>query len=403
MHSSTRQDPAPRGNAPPPAGSLRQGQPSGLFDPAADIVLASGNRGLIATGTHRSLSIPAAAITSDAVRGFLDAPESRAGAPILAGALPFDRARPALLRQPLAVRRGALSLVPAPDGLAATATVTAEPPAAAYADSVRAALGLMAPPARLRKVVLSRSLLVRSERPIDVHATLARLASDPHATLFCLPLPGEGEPRILLGATPELLVSRRGRTVLSHPLAGSARRLPDAAADRAAADRLLRSDKNHREHAAVVEAVLDTLSPYCAELDVPQGPALISTLSMWHLGTRIEGVLRDPQTSVAELAARLHPTPAVCGLPRRMAADVIGQLETVDRGFYAGAVGWCDADGDGDWHVAIRCAEIAGGTARLYAGAGIVPGSDPDDETAETGAKFAALMNALGLAGRLPA
>ena len=122
---------------------------------------------------------------------------------------------------------------------------------------------------------------------------------------------------------------------------------------------------------------------------------------MWHLGTRIEGELHDPDIPSVLLAAMLHPTPAVCGMPCARAAGLIRQLEPVDRQFYAGAVGWCDlgAQGDGSWYVAIRCADICGPYARLYAGAGIVPGSDPAAEAAETGAKFGAMLQVLGLPG----
>jgi isochorismate synthase len=118
---------------------------------------------------------------------------------------------------------------------------------------------------------------------------------------------------------------------------------------------------------------------------------------MWHLGTRIVGTLKDEETPVAELAAALHPTPAVCGLPRRRAAEVISALEGYDRGFYAGAVGWADEQGDGEWYVSIRSARIAGAHATLYAGAGIVAGSDPAAETDETSAKFVAMLSALGI------
>jgi isochorismate synthase len=186
--------------------------------------------------------------------------------------------------------------------------------------------------------------------------------------------------------------------VHSHPLAGSARRLPDAGEDREAADRLRTSDKNRREHAMVVEAIFDVLAPYCRDLSAPPAPELVSTSTLWHLATPIRGTLRDPSVSSLELACALHPTPAVCGLPRAAAAEAIRMIEPFDRGFYSGAVGWCDGNGDGEWHVTIRCAEIAGSTARLYAGAGIVAGSDPDEEVAETATKFMALLGALGVA-----
>jgi isochorismate synthase len=147
----------------------------------------------------------------------------------------------------------------------------------------------------------------------------------------------------------------------------------------------------------VVESILDTLTPYCADLSTPEGTGLRATASMWHLGTRIVGRLKDTSLSSAFFAALLHPTPAVCGLPRKLAHAQITELEPYDRDFYAGAVGWCDSAGDGRWYVSIRCAEIDGDEARLYAGAGIVPGSTPEGEVAETAAKFKAMLDAFGI------
>ncbi|MDB5368891.1 MAG: Isochorismate synthase DhbC, partial [Roseomonas sp.] len=277
-----------------------------------------------------------------------------------------------------------------------------EPDAAGYARAVGRALRIMAAEAGqaggLSKIVLSRSLLATADRPIDQDALLRRLAADPSITAFLVPLPPRGgAPRVLAGATPELLLAKTGGRIASHPLAGSARRQRDATADSAAAAVLARSDKDRREHAIVADFILDTLAPYCRHLAAPQGTVLTSTNSMWHLGTRIEGELKDASVSSAELAAALHPTPAVCGLPRARAQALISEIEPYDRDFYAGAVGWCDAAGDGAWHVSIRCAEIAGATARLYAGAGIVPGSDPLAEADETAAKYGALLAALGI------
>ncbi|MCQ4159259.1 isochorismate synthase [Roseomonas sp. GC11] len=321
---------------------------------------------------------------------------------VLAGALPFDRAAADHLIQP---RRLLPALPPAPEEDAPPPgqdwRLRHEPDAAGYAAAVRRALDIMAGeagPDRLDKIVLARSLLAHSATPIDTARLLHRLSADPAVTAFLVPLPPqEGRPRLLMGATPELLVSKTGEAVVSHPLAGSARRQADASADRAAAEGLARSEKDQREHAIVVEYILDTLAPFCRDLATPEGTTLTSTRSMWHLGTRIEGVAKEPGLSVLALAAALHPTPAVCGLPRARAATLIGEIEPASRGFYAGAVGWGDGRGDGAWHVAIRCAEISGHTARLYAGAGIVPGSDPWQEAAETGAKYGAMLAALGI------
>src|SRR5690606_13041490 len=112
------------------------------------------------------------------------------------------------------------------------------------------------------------------------------------------------------------------------------------------------------------------LAPFCTDIAIPDGTRLRATATMWHLGTRIVATLKDDSVSAAELAARLHPTPAVCGMPRLASAQAIADLEEYDRGFYAGAVGWVDRNGDGEWYVALRCAEVDACNVRLYAGAG---------------------------------
>ncbi|WP_051660976.1 isochorismate synthase [Bosea sp. 117] len=385
----------------PEAGKEGAAAPS--FAPALPFTLVSGEESLAARGCRRVLTAGGMKENADDLparvaaffAGLSDGPRR------LVGALPFERGRPAHLYQPE-------TLGPATMPLRAAAPtprwrVIAEPDVAAYRAAVSRALERMAAPASsagaLRKIVLSRSLRAEADAAIDAAALVAALARDASVTTFCVPLPprrGAAE-RALIGATPELLVEKSGAQVASHPLAGSARRSADPAADRASAEALLHSDKDRREHAEVVEAVLDHLAPYCHALVAPEGPILVATNSMWHLGTRIEGTLKDPEVSSIELVTRLHPTPAVCGTPREAAYRAIAKLETRERDFYAGAVGWCDDAGDGRWHVAIRCAEVSGSTARLYAGAGIVPGSDPAAEAEETGAKFAALLRALGI------
>ncbi len=325
---------------------------------------------------------------------------------VLVGAIPFDSADPAHL-----IRPERLESLPGDTPLWSAASpngaeqaqldlrVAADPPRSGYAAAVARALTRFGQADGLRKVVLARSLVVESERPIEPGRILTRLRRDRSATTFLVPLPDDDgvRSRLLVGASPELLLSKQGQVVLSHPLAGSARRSSDPLEDALAAARLEASEKDRREHAAVVEWVVDRLRPFCRQLEIPAGPSLVSTETMWHLGTRIEGVLRDQAISSLELAAALHPTPAVCGQPPEAAAAAIAELESFDRGYFGGAVGWCDATGDGRWLVTIRCAEIRDTTARLYAGAGIVAGSDPDAETAETSAKFAALLRALGV------
>ncbi len=342
-------------------------------------------------------------------RGRGDTLESRlAGlAGMIGGALPFSeqdedclwRADSVLTSQALPVAsQMAAALLPK------VHSMQPEPPVGDFARAVAQALRIMGDSAgqdqALTKVVLSRTLALTTDRPIPADLVMARLAQDRTVTTFATRLPdqpGQDGPRLLIGATPELLLRKSGAQIVSHPLAGSAPRSADPVRDRAAANGLLQSDKDRREHALVVEYILDVLAPFCADLGCPEGTTLTHTGSMWHLGTRIQGRLRDESLPSILLASRLHPTPAICGLPVRRAADLIHQLEPVPRGFYAGATGWNDAQGDGAWFVTIRCAEICGTTARLHAGAGIVPGSDPMAEAAETGAKFGALLDALGL------
>jgi len=374
------------------------------FAPALPFALVSDRETVVGKGCLGVVPQGAAPV-AERVRDYFAG--RRDGAPLLVGALPYDEHAPAHLFQPAEVSRSEgracfAAAFPPPALVRAKPQNTAlwsavpEPLLEAYRAAVAGALARMAQ-GDLRKVVLSRSLRLTSSAAIDTSALLRTLAEDSEVTGFCVPLPSENGPRALVGATPELLLAKTGAAILSHPLAGSARRLREPSDDRAAAEGLRASEKDNREHAEVVSAILDQLAPYCAQLGAPEGTQIVSTVSMWHLGTRIVGRLRDAATSSVELASLLHPTPAVCGTPREAAAKAIAELEGYDRGFYAGAVGWCDAAGDGVWHVAIRCAEIAGNTARLYAGAGIVRGSDPALEGEETSAKFAALLRALGI------
>lgn len=322
----------------------------------------------------------------------------------LAGALPFRRDGHDYLFRPLPFIDPPSFRGIAGSQAAGSWTVAAEPAAETHGETVRKALALMEQAARgeippLWKVVLSRSLKIATRGMVTPDMLLGRLSEDPSITAFCTPLPpaADGSSRALVGATPELLLEKTGATIRSHPLAGSARRAADQSVDRENGEALLRSDKDQREHRAVIEAIADTLSPICSVLDIPRAPSLRATASMWHLGTPIVATLRDRDMPVAGLLSLLHPTPAVCGMPRDRAADVIGDLEQYDRGFYAGAVGWMNGEGNGRWYVSIRCAEVGANDVTLYAGGGIVPGSDPLAEIDETSAKFMAMLRALGI------
>jgi isochorismate synthase len=366
--------------------------------------LRDGKRSVIGKGLRAEVERGGIESFAGRVGAFFAA--NQGGPRVVMGALPFDRSEPDYLFQPEIFRTGdgresegqPISL---PD--AVRCAITPVPAPSVYRDAVAACLEIIADTAGdaepLAKVVLSRSLELFSTHDFDATGLLRALARDPSVTVFSTLLPAGADVArpLLVGATPELLVSKKGGEVVSHPLAGSARRYADPAADRDSAATLETSEKDRREHQAVVDADFDALTPYCSELNAPEGTTLRSTASMWHLGTRIVGRLKDAGTPVAELACALHPTPAVCGLPRERAAGVIGQLEGYDRGFYAGAVGWADEQGDGEWYVSIRSARLAGRRATLYAGAGIVAGSDPAGETDETSAKFVALLSALGI------
>lgn len=203
--------------------------------------------------------------------------------------------------------------------------------------------------------------------------------------------------KTLIGASPELLVSRSGMQVVSNPLAGSRPRSDDPVEDKRRAEELLSSPKDLHEHAVVVEAVATVLRPYCHTLHVPEKPSVIHSEAMWHLSTEVKGELKDPNTSSLELAIALHPTPAVCGTPMEEAREAIQKIEPFDREFFTGMLGWSDLNGDGEWIVTIRCAEVQENTLRLYAGAGVVAESNPEDELAETSAKFQTMLKALGL------
>jgi menaquinone-specific isochorismate synthase len=239
----------------------------------------------------------------------------------------------------------------------------------------------------LEKVVLARDLVATAEEPVDVRWPLARLA-ERHAAAWTFAVDG------LVGATPELLVRLRRGLVTSRVLAGTIRRTGDDARDLALAASLARSSKDLEEHEYAVRSVADALAPHCTSMNVPETPFVLHLPNVMHLATDVTGVVGD-RTAVLGLVEALHPTAAVCGTPTAAALDVIRAIEGLDRGRYAGPVGWFGADGDGELGIALRCAVVEGETLRLYAGCGIVAGSDPEAELAEAQAKFVAMRDAL--------
>ena len=246
----------------------------------------------------------------------------------------------------------------------------------------------------IQKAVLSRVFEVSTTEPVNTQKVLQNLLQqNPAGYHFKIPLQAGTD---LIGASPELLLRKEKGQIFSNPLAGSAKRLANQEDDLANANTLKVSSKDNIEHKLVIDDVSRVLSPYCETLDAPHQPELMSTSRMWHLSTKIQGQLRDENESVLTLACQLHPTPAVCGYPTRLARKLIDLVEPFERGLFTGMVGWCDDKGNGEWVVTIRCGTVSQNHVRLFAGAGIVEASSPDAEWLETQAKLATMMDAFG-------
>ena len=390
---------------------------------AIDLVALAGDEGLLfsregkgfaARGQALRIDVPGCADAADVVESALAAVEvdDEVGLPgtgvVALGALPFDPAEPGSLVVPRVL------VGVAPDGRAWLTTV---------GEGSAPSLGLdaLAPPAprmspdgfnlgggqshqdwcemiaratdairsgALEKVVLAREVHVEANGPIVPTAVLARLrALYPSCMLFNM--------GGFMGASPELLVSRVGREVRSHPLAGTIAHSGDPEVDARLTAGLMASAKERHEHRLLVEAVAEALAPLCSSLDVPEAPSIVSLRNVSHLGTRLSGLLHAPAPSALALVGRLHPTPAVGGVPTKEALAYIKDAEPFDRGLDAGPVGWMDGRGDGEWAVGIRSATVRGSHARLVAGDGIVADSVPEAELAETQLKLQALLAAV--------
>jgi isochorismate synthase len=240
----------------------------------------------------------------------------------------------------------------------------------------------------LHKVVLARQIDIAADQAIDRLAVLQRLRSA-YPGCHIVSIAG------FVAASPELLVSVAGDIVRSHPMAGTAPRGGDPTTDQRLAASLLASTKDRQEHQITIDMVHDTLLPWCSYLDYEAEPSVVAVANVQHLATLVEGRLSQPAPSVLELVAALHPTPAVAGWPRAEALAWIAEHEGFDRRRYAGTAGWVDAAGNGTWAVSVRCAEVDGPAARVWAGNGIVADSDPSTELAETRSKLQALLSAI--------
>lgn len=397
-------------------------------------LVAGRTRVLAGIGTAATLPLPhglcdPAALS--AVRDWLAAVDHRGSGPddpdapkvMAVGAFPFDRTAPATLCVPSSTwcrsrdgrvwrvdvsRRDGARRGPHPDGRARAARtspdVTPGPPSLTevpapehYAAAVGRALADIAS-GRLAKVVLGRMVELRlGAAAVPSQVLRALWGDDPAFAPFSLPTP-TGR---LVGASPELVVGRSGARVVSHAFAGTtALSGTDAAADVAAA-RLADSGKDRTEHRLVVDEIARALGTRCGALIVPDAPSVVRLRSDARLGTLIEGTLPRAAAGAGrggtalELLALLHPTPAVGGVPRAIALERITALEAAPRGYWAGTVGWTDAAGDGEWVLAIRSAVLGGSTAQVRAGAGIVDGSQPLAELAETTVKLRPVLEAL--------
>lgn len=377
------------------------------YQPASSVYFASPRQALLAQPPFASLLINQHKDLSEQARESLRfAQELGLAKPIVVGAVPFDTQEQAYLRvSSNCLRDVGLTAKPCADESvgAGECIVTPRPSANFYMNGVRNALARFAR-GELDKVVLSRTLEIACERAPNVRALVKKLAQrNANGYTFAVNLKAIDNERTntdvhaLVGASPELLISRHGLKIIANPLAGSEPRSDDPCIDQQRAEQLLRSAKDRREHALVIKAIEAALRPFCRTLTVPAEPSLIATPAMWHLSTTIHAELADPATTSLQLALALHPTPAVCGYPTDAARRAIDDIEPFARGLFTGIVGWCDASGDGEWVVTIRCAEIKDRQVRLYAGAGIVAGSQPEKELTETAAKFNTMLTALGI------
>lgn len=325
--------------------------------------------------------------------------------PILFGAIPFDSRQPHDFVLPAMLICTAqdgkcwittiddavidLSQHQTPDASSSSFTVTPGVDINTYLSAVSYARDAVRS-GTITKAVIARDVVVTSDKPIDVHSVLLRLRAS-FGSSYRFSIDG------LVGASPELLVSIADGEVSSHPLAGTTARTGDSQADAQLAKSLLSSTKNQIEHRVVIDAVHDTLLPWCSYLDWEPEASIVAVANVQHLGTHMSGRLSEPFLHILDAVYALSPTPALGGHPRDAALQLIAEVEGMSRGRYGGAVGWMDRHGNGTWAVTIRCAEFNTDrtTARLFAGGGIVADSEPMSELAETQAKLQAMLAAI--------
>lgn len=384
------------------------------------LAFRSPSRTLVAQGEAARIELGERSGWADDVRAVTDAlgaieregpDRDPASGPVAFCAFPFDRRRPATALIPEVIRgrdaaRASWLTTIRPTGDASAADTPAPPSPASprpLDDDEPIELQLRATTSdaewkakvvemtarmaegQLEKAVLFRELELQSSAPLNAAALYRHLLpTAPAGYVFCI----DG----FVGASPELLVSRIDDTVRAQPMAGTLPRSGDPKTDMAHAGELLRSEKLRHEHAVTILRAHDALLGWCSYLDAQPEPRVVEAGAVLHLATLVEGRLSHPVPSVLDLVAALHPTPAVGGWPLEPALALIDELEGLDRDRVGGAAGWVDADGNGEFAVAIRSALLDGHRARLLAGVGIVADSDPEEELEETRAKFSAVL-----------
>jgi len=243
---------------------------------------------------------------------------------------------------------------------------------------------------KLDKVVLARDFTGHSDQDIEPRTILKKLAAE-YPSTWNFSVAG------LVGATPELLLRLSRKMVTSRVLAGTISKTGNDERDLALAASLARSSKDLEEHLYAVKSVADALEPFCTSTNVPDAPYVLHLANVMHLATDVTGAIAEKLAHVDAftILEQLHPSAAVCGTPREQAGQLITEIESMSRGRYAGPVGWIDAAGDGELGIALRCGQIDGDSIRIFAGCGIVAGSDPDKELAESVAKLVPMRSAL--------
>ncbi len=364
---------------------------------SAPFFFASPHNSMLGVGVDAQFNqaIPFSELATKASQMLEEAKTADDDNPVLFATVPFDQNTPTRFFIPETLYVSSSHREKRKDqALANKAKVISEPTGNDYKQGVTACLDLFNK-TELSKVVLSRAVRLKTDHSIDQAVLLKNLLSiNSSGYTFSADI---GDKAKLMGASPELLLSKKGANVISNPLAGSRPKSADPLDNQRSHSSLLDTQKDLNEHSFVVEEVERVLNRYCHNLYTPMIPSVIETETMLHLSTILEGQADNPKVNSLQIAAELHPTPAVCGFPRQSAYEAIKEIENFERGYFTGMIGWCDARGNGEWVVTIRCAEVSQHEMYIFAGAGIVNDSLPQSELDETGAKMGTILKAAGI------